>query len=145
MISRMTTRLLTGIGVFFAIVSASVSARTQGPAKGTAAKAPDAAVHKAWMNDAADAQDDLREALAGKSSAKTAAAALKLQTLMARTERYWASRHADDIVKIAQESKALAGQVARAAKAHKLEQANEAFGKLNTTCNTCHDLHPEKR
>jgi hypothetical protein len=145
MISRMTTRLLTGIGVFFAIVSASVSARTQSPAKGTAAKAPDAAVHKAWMNDAADAQDDLREALAGKSSAKSAAAALKLQTLMTRTERYWAGRHAADIVKLAQQSKAFAGQVASAARARKFEQAGDAFGKLNTTCNTCHDLHPEKR
>jgi len=97
------------------------------------------------MNDATDAQEDLREALGGKSSAKAAAAASKLQTLMARTEGYWTSRHADDIVKLAQESKALAGDVARAAKAHKLDQATEAFGKLNTTCNTCHDLHPEKR
>lgn len=145
MIPRMTKRQLAGIGVCLAIVSASVPVRTQGPAKGAAAKGPNAAVHKAWMNDATDAQDDLREAIAGKSSAKATAAALKLQTLMARTERYWAGRHADDIVKLAQESKALAGQVARAAKANKLEQANEAFGKLNTTCNTCHDLHPEKR
>lgn len=139
----MTTRLFATIGVW--LITASVSGLAQGKATRKAATAPDAAVHKAWMNDATDAQDDLREAIAGKSSAKAGAAALKLQTLMARTERYWASRHADDIVKLAQESKALAGQVARAAKAHELEQANEAFGKLNTTCNTCHDLHPEKR
>lgn len=141
--SRMTTRLLSTIGVCLATASVSGFARSQ--ATGKAATAPTAAVHKAWMNDATDAQDDLREAIAGKSSAKAAAAAVKLQTLMARTERYWASRHAEDIVTLARESKALAGQVARAARAHKLEQANEAFGKLNTTCNTCHGLHPEKR
>jgi hypothetical protein len=138
-----TIRLLATIGVCLA--TASVSGFAQSKAAGKAAPASDPAVHKAWMNDATDAQDDLREAIAGKSSAKAAAAALKLQTLMARTERYWASRHAEDIVTLARESKALAGRVVRAARAHKLEQANEAFGKLNTTCNACHDLHPEKR
>lgn len=139
----MLTRLLATLGICLA--TASMSGLAQGKATRKAATAPTAAVHKAWMNDAADAQEDLREAIAGKSSAKAAAAALKLRTLMARTERYWTSRQADDIVTLARESKALAGQAARAAKAHKLDQANEAFGKLNTTCNTCHDLHPEKR
>jgi hypothetical protein len=139
----MTKRLLATIGVCLA--TASVSGFAQSKATGKAKTAPNAAMHKAWMNDATDAQEDVREAIAGKSSAKTAAAALKLQTLMTRTERYWASRHADDIVKLAVEAKALAGQVAQAARARKLDQANDAFGKLNTTCNTCHDLHPEKR
>lgn len=139
----MTKRLLAITGVCLATTSASGFAQRN--ATGRAAAAPDAAAHKAWMNDATDAQEDLREALAGKSSAKAAAAGSKLQTLMAKTEGYWSSRHADDIVKLAVEAKALAGQVAQAARARKLDQANEAFGKLNTTCNTCHDLHPEKR
>jgi hypothetical protein len=139
----MTKRLAVTIGVCLA--TASVSGFAQGHAPGTAAAAPDAAVHKAWMNDATDAQEDLREALAGKSSAKAAAAASKLQTLMDRTERYWASRHADDIVKLAVEAKALARQVGQAARARKLDRAKEVFGTLSTTCNTCHDLHPEKR
>ena len=65
--------------------------------------------------------------------------------LMARTEQYWAGRHADDVVKLAQETRALARQVATAAKAHSLTRANTAFEKMNKTCNTCHDLHPEKR
>jgi hypothetical protein len=33
----------------------------------------DAAAHKAWMDDAADAQDELKEMLAAKSLAKAAA------------------------------------------------------------------------
>jgi hypothetical protein len=139
----MMTRLLATIGVCLA--TASVYGLAQRNATGKAATDPTAAEHKAWMNDATDAQDDLREAIAGKSSAKAAAAALKLQTLMARTERYWAGRHAGDIVALARESKAFAGQVASAAKAGKFDRANEAFGRVNTTCNTCHDLHPEKR
>ena len=140
---RLMTRRLAMIGVCLA--TASVSGLAQGNTTTTTAAAPTAAEHKAWMNDATDAQDDVREAIAGKSSTKAAAAALTLQALMARTERYWATRHADDIVTLARESKGFAGQVAAAAKAGKFELANEAFGKLNTTCNTCHDLHPEKR
>ena len=66
----------------------------------------DAAAHKAWMDDAADAQDELKEALAAKTLAK---------------------------------------QVGAAAKARSLTRANTAFAKMNTTCNSCHDLHPEKR
>ena len=139
----MTKQLLATIGVCLA--AASLAGFAQGQPAGKAKTPPDAAAHKAWMNDATDAQEDVREALAGKSSAKVAAAASTLQTLMARTESYWTSRHADDIVKLAAEARALAGEVARAAKAHTLDQANEAFVKLSATCNTCHDLHPEKR
>lgn len=124
---------------------ATGSAVAQGKPARKKASAPTAATHKAWMNEATDAQEDVREALAGKSSTKVAAAASKLQTLMTRTERYWTSRHADDIVKLAAEARTLAGQVAQAARARKLDQATEAFGTLNATCNTCHDLHPEKR
>lgn len=105
----------------------------------------DADAHKALMDDAGDAQDDLRDLLAGKDAAKAAAAARKLETLLAQTERYWAAKHAEDIVKIAKASETLAQQVATAAKAGKFDAAREAFGKLGTTCNTCHDLHPEKR
>lgn len=139
----MTMRLLATIGL--CVITASASGLAQGTAARKAASAPTAATHKAWMDDAADAQDELREAIVGKSSAKAAGAASKLRTLMARTERYWAGRHADDVVTLARESKALAGQVASAARARKFEQANETFGKLNTTCSGCHDLHPEKR
>lgn len=105
----------------------------------------DAAAHKAWMSDAADAQDELREALAAKALAKAEPPAAKLDELMGKTEQYWAGKHADDIVKLAQESRALAKQVVAAAKARSLTRANAAFEKMNKTCNACHDLHPEKR
>jgi hypothetical protein len=57
----------------------------------------------------------------------------------------WKAKQADDIVRIAQESRALATSIAAAAKAGKFDQATEASGKLSGRCNACHDLHPEKR
>lgn len=105
----------------------------------------DAAAHKAWMNDAADAQEDYRDAVRGKKSADAAASAVKIEALMAKTETYWAEKRAADIVTIAKESRVLATKVATAAKAGTFDQADEAFQKMNLRCNACHDLHPEKR
>jgi hypothetical protein len=112
---------------------------------GVGAQAPDAATHKAWMNDATDLQEDIRDAMGAKSGAKIAEAATKIEDLMAKTEAYWSAKKAADVVKLAQTARAHAKDVVAAGKAGKLDQAAEAFGRLNTTCNTCHDLHPEKR
>jgi hypothetical protein len=97
------------------------------------------------MDDAADAQEDFRDAIRAKKGADAAAAAVKIEALMEKTEAYWTGKHAADVVKIAQESRALAREVGAAAKAGKYDQADEAFGKMNARCNACHDLHPEKR
>ena len=110
-----------------------------------AAQAPDAEAHKAWMNDATDLQEDIRDAMRAQDGAKVAGAATKIEALMAKTEAYWSAKKAADIVKLAQTARAHAKDVAALGKAAKFEQSNEAFGRLNTTCNTCHDLHPEKR
>ena len=110
-----------------------------------AAQAPDAETHKAWMNDATDLQEDIRDAMGAKSGAKIAEAATKIEELMAKTEAYWSAKKAPDIVALAQTARAHAKDLAVAGTAEKLDQAADAFGKLNTTCNTCHDLHPEKR
>jgi hypothetical protein len=111
----------------------------------TTAQTPTAADHKQWMDDAADIQDDLRDALGAKSSAKAAEAAGKLDAILVKTEQYWAAKKADDIVKLARSSSTLAKEIGAAAKARKFPQASEAFTKLSAQCNVCHDLHPEKR
>ena len=41
-------------------------------------RAQDAETHKAWMNDATDLHEDVRDAMGAKSGAKVAAAAAKL-------------------------------------------------------------------
>jgi hypothetical protein len=108
-------------------------------------KAPDAETHKAWMNDAADSQEDIREALAARDGKKVHDAALKIEGFMAQTESYWAAKKAADIVKLAQNSRALATEVASKSTANQWAQVQTAFDKLSATCNACHDLHPEKR
>jgi hypothetical protein len=109
------------------------------------AHAQDAAAHKAWMDDAADLQDELREQLIAKSGDKAAAAATQLEKILAQTQAYWAAKHADDIVTIARESRTLATAVATAAKAGLFDRATDAAAKMGARCNACHDLHPEKR
>ena len=101
--------------------------------------------HKAAMNDASDLQEDVRDAIAAKSGSKVAEAAVKLEALMGRTEEYWAAKKQADIVKLAQTTRALAQQLAADGKAAKLDQAADTFQKMNSSCNACHDLHPEKR
>lgn len=101
--------------------------------------------HKAAMNDASDLQEDVRDALAANSGVRVAEAAGKIERLMGRTEDYWSARRQADIVKLAQATRALAVQLGGQAKAGKLDQAKDTFAKMNASCNTCHDLHPEKR
>ena len=108
-------------------------------------RAQDAAAHKAWMDDAADLQDELAEQLLAESGDKAAATALKLEKILQQTQDYWAAKHADDIVAIARESRVLATEVATSAKAARFSAAADANKKLNARCNACHDLHPEKR
>src|SRR5205809_4908625 len=79
------------------------------------AQAQDAAAHKEWMDTLGDLQDDLREHLGVKSSEKSEAAATQIGRILAQTQAYWAAKHADDIVAIAQESRTLATAVATAA------------------------------
>ena len=109
------------------------------------ARGQDAAAHKAWMDDAGDLQDELREQLLAKSGDKAAVTATKLEEILAKTQAYWAERHADDIVKIARESRTLATAVATAAKAGRFGEASDASADMNARCSACHDLHPEKR
>jgi ABC-type transporter Mla subunit MlaD len=97
------------------------------------------------MDDAGDARDELGDALLEKDGAAAAAAASKIEGFMAKTEAYWAAKRAADIVKLAQTARALSKDVASAAGGNRIVLAQGAFDKLNTTCNACHDLHPEKR
>ena len=61
------------------------------------------------------------------------------------TEDYWSAKKQADIVKLAQASRALARQLAADGKGGKFAAAATTFARMNASCNTCHDLHPEKR
>jgi hypothetical protein len=108
-------------------------------------RAQDAAAHKAWMDDAADLQEELRDQLAARSGDKAAAAAIQIEKILAQTQAYWAAKRADDIATIARESRALATAIVTAAKAGQFDRATDAAAQMGARCNACHDLHPEKR
>ena len=109
------------------------------------AQAPDVAAHKAWMNDASDAQEDYRFAVSDKDQKAALAALGKLEALMAKTEDYWTAKKNADGAKLAKESRAFAAQAAVAAKAGDTAAAGQSFAKMGATCNSCHELHLEKR
>jgi hypothetical protein len=109
------------------------------------AGAQDAAAHKAWMDDAADLQEELGDQLRARSGDKAADAATALEKILSQTQAYWAAKHADDIVAIARESRELAVAVAKAAKAGQFDKAAADAKTMGARCNACHDLHPERR
>jgi heterodisulfide reductase subunit B len=114
-------------------------------AHGVAAQAMDAAAHKQMMNDASDAQEDFRFALSDKDQKAAIASLTKLEAFMGQTETYWTAKKASDGVKLAKDARASAAAALAAAKANNMAAAKDAFDKMGATCNTCHELHLEKR
>jgi hypothetical protein len=137
------------VGRFRSLVSAScivaLSIVVLSTAYAAAAQAPDAAAHKQWMNDASEAQEDFRFAVTDKDQKAATAALGKLEDLMAKTGEYWAARKASDGVKLSRDAHDLAAQAGAAARAGNMPAASQAFDKMGATCNTCHELHLEKR
>ena len=114
-------------------------------ASAAGAQPADAERHKQWMNDASDAQEDFRFALTDNNQKAAVDALTNLQTLMTRTAEYWATRKADDGVKLAKETGSLASAALVSAKAGNLSAAREPFEKMGATCNACHELQLQKR
>jgi hypothetical protein len=104
-----------------------------------------AEVHKGWMDDASDAQEDYRFAVAGKDQKAAVVALDTLADLMAKTEAYWTQKKAADGVKLTKDARAFAVQAAASVKIGNMAAAGEAFDRMGATCNSCHDLHLEKR
>jgi hypothetical protein len=111
----------------------------------TGAQAPDTAAHTQWMNDASDAQEDFRFAMTDKDQKAAGEALSKLEALMAKTESYWTARKASDGARLAKQAEGLASQGASAARSGNLSAAATAFARMSATCNSCHELHLEKR
>ena len=101
--------------------------------------------HKAWMNDAQDKKDDIREALAAKDSKKLVAAATDIEKLTGREQEFWARTKIEKAKEIAARNRAEAQELLRSAQAGRFAEAGEAFASLEHTCSSCHDLHFEKQ
>lgn len=105
----------------------------------------DAYDRKQAMDQAQEWKDDLKDALDAREGPKAAGLARKLATAGAREAASWKSAGQEDARKLAVENLAASRQVAQAARAGRFQQANQAYGRLESTCRACHDLHPEKR
>ena len=114
-------------------------------ARAAAQTTPSADEHKAWMNDASDAEEDFRIAVADKDAKAAAAALTKIEELMQKTEAYWAAKKANDGVALTKETRELASQAAATAAKGSLGDAGAVFDKMTAKCNACHELHLEKR
>jgi len=106
---------------------------------------PSAEEHKAWMNDASDAEEDFRFAVTDKNARAAATALTKIEGLMQKTEDYWTAKKANDGVALTKETRTLASQAAAAAAKGSLSDAGAGFEKMTAKCNACHELHLEKR
>src|SRR5690242_13825168 len=124
---------------FAAVAAAAAVALLTAPR--TMAQTATAETHKQWMNDASDAQDDFRFAVAEKKQNDAVDALTKLEALMGRTEDYWSAKKAADGVKLTKETRVYATQALTAAKAGDLAAATTQFDKMGASCNTCHELH----
>lgn len=112
---------------------------------GAAVTSGEAAAHKARMNDAQDLKADLKDALDAGATAKALGPAKKLVGLCREEEHYWTRAALSDAVELARKNLAEARQIASAVAGGRADEALAAYGKLETTCRACHDLHPEKR
>ena len=131
--------------VFVLLAAPTVIAMTLAGAPGVAAQAPDAAAHKQWMDDASDAQEDYRFAVTDKDQKAAVEALGKLESLMARTEDYWAARKSADGVKLTKSTRASAAHWSAGANIGDLGGAWNAFDAMGVSCNACHELHLEKK
>ena len=107
--------------------------------------ADDVARHKETMDQAQEWKDDLKDALDAKATTKAIELAQKLAKSGAGETAYWKNARQNDILKLATDNLEAARQIVLSAKAGRLDQALQAYDRLEITCRACHDLHPEKR
>jgi hypothetical protein len=110
-----------------------------------ALRAQDAAAHLIWMDDARDAQEQVMAAIHASKGEDAARAASRIEDLMGRTQSYWDAKHEPEAVRMAQDARTSAKQIAASATAGELKKADAAFGKMIIACNACHGLHLEGR
>ena len=98
------------------------------------------------MNDASDAQEDFRFAVTDKDQKGAVEALAKLEGLMSRRPRTTGRRRSRMTASSSRKRlERLAAQAGTAAKAGNLPLQRSAFDKMGASCNSCHELHLEKK
>ncbi|MCI3181628.1 hypothetical protein C5708_15385 [Caulobacter sp. CCUG 60055] len=101
-----------------------------------AVAAADVADRKARMDAVQDLQYDLQDGLDAKDAGKAGKAAAELDRLLRLEDASWRKAGFEDVA---------AQAVGAASAGGRWEAAAGAYGELQATCRSCHDLHPEKR
>ena len=96
-----------------------------------------------WMKYTKTATDDLKK-MEQKTGAQAMRRAERIGTVYENMIAFWRQRNAADAVKLSEEGKAAALELATAAYSNDAEKAKSALDALNTGCKSCHDAHRER-
>ena len=96
-----------------------------------------------WMKTTKTATDDLKK-MEQKTGEQAARRAERIGTVYESMINFWRQRNAADAVKMSEEGKAAALQLATAAYAGDADKAKVALEAVNGSCKGCHDAHREK-
>lgn len=98
---------------------------------------------ESWMKTAGAGAGAIKKSLDAKNNADAAQAALKLEGVFEKVEKFCTGK-SEDAAQFAQSAKSAAKEIAAAAEAGNTDGANAGFGKLGASCKGCHDAHREK-
>lgn len=96
-----------------------------------------------WMKSIGSSMGALRK-MEKKTGPEVVASAEKIGAAYENMIGFWRQRNAADAVKLAEDGKAAAVELASAAKGEDDAKAAEAFTRVGGTCKPCHDAHREK-
>ena len=112
-------------------------------ATGTAVVAEENPEFVGWMKATKTATDELKK-MEQKTGEEAMRRAERLGTIYENMIAFWRQRNAADAVKLSEDGKAAALELATAAHANDSDKAKTALSAMNNTCKFCHDAHREK-
>ncbi len=92
-----------------------------------------------------DLQYDLSDAITQRSSREIVEASEKIKALLQEDLDYWIKQKIDDAIGYGKSSVNYSSALAEDAKKQDFAAAMATYKKLQSTCRSCHDAHPEKR
>jgi len=110
---------------------------------GLVVTAQDAEKFEGWMKSVDTSAKVLRK-LEKKTGPEAVDSAEKIGAAYDNMIGYWRQKNASDAVKLAEDGKAAAAELASAAHAGDEAKAGAAFTRVGATCRPCHDAHREK-
>jgi len=100
--------------------------------------------YQARMDQAQDLKDTIHDAIDAKDSKEVARLSHELTILLQQDEQYWEKQQISDALALSKTSVQLSKTIEAAAREGDIPQSIDAYQKLQITCRSCHDAHPEK-